>query len=157
MAIMWTNKREVNAQFKKLEILYNTRAIEYLSMLGERVVKYAKENGNYTDRTANLRNSIGYIVVQSGKVVVESFTGGISSKEIGGNEAMAKEIGKTYAEQLVSEYSNDKTYLVWVAGMEYAAYVEAKDYDVIQGSGDWVESMAQAEMEKFKRWLMKRV
>lgn len=157
MAIMWTNEREVRTRFKELELLYNQRAVDYLSRLGEQVVKYAKENGNYTDRTANLRNSIGYIVVQSGKVIVESFTGGSSSKEPGGDEAMAKETGRTYAEQLVSEYSKNKTYLVWVAGMEYAAYVEAKDYDVIQGSGDWVESRAQSEMEKFKHWLMKRV
>lgn len=156
MAIVWTNEKEVNAQFKKLERLYNERAVEYLCKLGEEVVKYAKENGNYTDRTANLRNSIGYIVVQSGKVIEDSFTGGIKPREPGGDEAMAKETGRTYAQQLVSEYRKDKTYLVWVAGMEYASFVE-KDYDVIQGSGDWVESMAQSEMEKFKHWLMKRV
>lgn len=157
MALKWTNEKEVDAQFKKLEILYNQRAVEYLSRLGEQVVKYAKDNGNYTDRTANLRNSIGYIVVQSGNVIVESFTGGASPKEAGGDETRAKEAGLEYARRVVSEYRKDKTYLVWVAGMEYAAYVEAKDYDVIQGSGDWVESQAQKQMEYFKRWLMKRV
>lgn len=156
MAIKWTNEKEVKVRFKELELLYNQRAVEYLSRLGEQVVKYAKENGNYTDRTANLRNSIGYIVVQSGKVIVESFTGGATPKEPGGNEPMAKDAGRTYAEQVVREYSKCKTYLVWVAGMEYASYVE-KDYDVIQGSGDWVESRAQSEMEKFKSWLMKRI
>lgn len=157
MAIKWTNEKEVNEQFKKFEEHYNRKAVEWMCRLGEQVVKYAKENGNYTDHTANLRNSIGYIVIQSGKVVSESFTGGSTPKEAGGNPSMAQEAGRRYALQIADEYNNDKTYLVWVAGMEYAAYVEAKNFDVIQGSGDWVESQAQKQMENFKRWLMKRV
>lgn len=156
MAIIWTNKKEVDSKFKMFEEQYNSKAVSWLCRLGEQVVKYAKENGNYTDRTANLRNSIGYIVVQSGKVVNESFTGGIPSSTPGGDSSMAMDKGRSYAKQLVSEYSRDKTYLVWVAGMEYAAYVEAKDFDVIQGSGDWVESQAQKQMKNFKEWLMRQ-
>lgn len=155
MAIVWTNKREVEKQFKKFEELYNSKSAEWMCRLGEQVVKYAKEHGNYTDRTANLRNSIGYIVVQSGRVIEESFTGGASPTTGGGDASMAKEIGRAFARQKASEYSGDKTYLVWVAGMEYAAYVEA-NYDVINGSGDWVKSQAKTQMENFRRWLMKQ-
>lgn len=156
MAIIWTNKSEVEAKFRKFENEYNQKAASWLCRLGELVVKYAKENGNYTDRTANLRNSIGYIVVQSGKVIAESFTGGTSPVTAGGDSDSAIEKGKSYARQVASEYNADKTYLVWVAGMEYASYVEAKNYDVLQGSGDWVESQAQRQMRSFKRWLMSR-
>lgn len=156
MAIVWTNKREVDAKFRKFEHEYNQKAASWLCRLGELVVKYAKENGNYTDRTANLRNSIGYIVVQSGKVIAESFTGGASPVTAGGDSNTAMERGKSYARRVASEYSAEKTYLVWVAGMEYASYVEAKNYDVLQGSGDWVESQAKRQMESFKRWLMSR-
>ena len=155
MAIVWTNEKEVEREFKRFEELYNSKSAEWMCRLGEQVVKYAKDNGNYTDRTANLRNSIGYIVVQSGKVIEESFTGGASPTTKGGNSSMAKEAGRTYAHQLISQYSKDKTYLVWVAGMEYAAYVEA-NYDVINGSGDWVKSQAKTQMENFRRWLMKQ-
>lgn len=157
MAIVWTNKREVEEKFRKFEQEYNQKAVSWLCRLGELVVKYAKENGNYTDRTANLRNSIGYIVVQSGRVVAESFTGGASPTVVGGDPKTAMEKGRTYARQAASEYNAEKTYLVWVAGMEYAAYVEAKNFDVLQGSGDWVESQAQRQIESFKRWLMSRV
>lgn len=156
MAIVWTNEKEVDRQFKQFEELYNRKVAEWMCRLGEQVVKYAKDNGNYTDRTANLRNSIGYIVVQSGKVIAESFTGGITPKEAGGDPSKAQEYGRSYAKRVASEYNKDKTYLVWVAGMEYAAYVEAKNYDVIQGSGDWVKSQAQRQMENFKRWLMQK-
>ena len=157
MAIVWTNKREVEARFREFELEYNRKAVSWLCRLGELVVKYAKENGNYTDRTANLRNSIGYIVVQSGKVVSESFTGGATPTVNGGSSENAMEKGKLYARRVASEYNAEKTYLVWVAGMEYAAYVEAKNFDVLQGSGDWVESQAQRQMENFKQWLMSRV
>lgn len=153
MAIVWTNKKELDSKFKRFEELYNAKSAEWMCRLGEQVVKYAKEHGNYTDRTANLRNSIGYIVVQSGQVVAESFTGGASPTTGGGDEAKAKDVGRTYARKVASEYSRDKTYLVWVAGMEYAAYVEAT-HDVINGSGDWVKSQARTQMENFRRWLM---
>lgn len=154
MAIEWTNKEEVDEFFKKMQTRYNEKSAEWMCRLGEQVVKYAKENGNYTDRTANLRNSIGYIVVQSGKVIEESFTGGATPRVNGGDESKAKNEGQAYAHKIAMKYDGEKTYLVWVAGMEYAAYVEA-NYDVIQGSGDWVESQAQKQMENFKRWLLK--
>lgn len=47
----------------------------------------------------------------------------------------------------------NKTYLVWVAGMEYAKYVEAKGFDVLEGSGNWVESTAEKLKAEFARFL----
>ena len=55
--------------------------------------------------------------------------------------------------KVVEELPKKHTYLVWVAGMEYARYVEAKGYDVIEGSGNWVESNADALKEEFRQYL----
>ena len=36
------------------------------------------------------------------------------------------------ARSVARELPANKTYLVWVAGMEYAKYVEAKGFDVLE-------------------------
>lgn len=155
MAIKWTNKRDIDRTFKSFEERYNSKAIQWLLRLGEIVVKKARENGSYQDQTANLRNSIGYIVVHNGNVVSESFTGNTSPRvSKGSDQSMAHNKGSDYAKEIANSLDKNKTYLVWVAGMEYATAVEAKGYDVIQGSGDWLESEAENQMQKFRRFLL---
>lgn len=143
-----TNWTQVDMEFRhKLINEYNIKAVKFLQQLGEKVVKYARNDESsarhYTDRTGNLRSSIGYVVVQEGRVVAESFNGN--------NEGSTT--GRKYAIDVASGLPKNKTYLVWVAGMDYARYVEAMGFDVIQGSGDWIESRADAEREAFKRYL----
>lgn len=156
MGIVWNNPQELQRQFTIIQAEYDRKAINWLCVLGERVVKYARDHGNYTDQTANLRNSIGYIVIQSNQVVYDSFVGSTAPRnDLQGeaNAEMAHQRGLTYANQVGMTLGGYKTYLVWVAGMEYARYVEAKGYDVIQGSGDWVEASAQKLMDEFRRYL----
>lgn len=130
---------------------YNRKAVHYLRQLGERVVKYARNDESaarhYTDRTGNLRSSIGYIVVQDGQVIDSAFKGKTSE---------GRQMGFDYAQKVANQLSKSKTYLVWVAGMEYASYVEARGYDVIQGSGDWLESRVEEERESFRRYLLSK-
>lgn len=143
----------------KLILEYKRKAVKYLQQLGERVVKYARDDKSvamhYTDRTGNLRNSIGYVVVQDGRIVADAFDGNTPASE-GYKGGDGNAIGLAYATSVARELSADKTYLVWVAGMEYASYVEAKGYDVITGSGDWLESRVKVEREKFKRYLLSK-
>lgn len=146
MALKCTNWHEVELEFARAKEEYDRKAVEWLTVLGERVVKYAREHGSYTDRTGNLRNSIGYVVVQYGRIVTENFS------IVSGHEE-AKAQARNYAIEVARELSANKTYLVWVAGMEYAKYVEAKGFDVLQGSGDWVESTAEKLKAEFARYL----
>lgn len=145
MALRWTNKQDLDRDFRIARQEYDRKSIKWLSSLGERVVRYAREHGNYTDRTGNLRNSIGYVVIQNGNIVRENFGNGIP-----------QQMARTYALEVGRERGGYKTYLVWVAGMEYAKYVEASGFDVIESSGDWVEATAQTLMEEFKRYLMSK-
>lgn len=146
MAVKCTNWREVELEFARAKEEYDRKAVEWLSALGERVVKYAREHGSYTDHTGNLRNSIGYVVVQYGKIATENFN-------IGSGHGAAKEQARAYAFDVARELPANKTYLVWVAGMEYAKYVEAKGFDVLEGSGNWVESTAEKLKAEFARFL----
>ncbi len=138
-----TNWQQLDREFRLLVKEYDRKAVEWLASLGERVVKYARDHGNYTDRTGNLRNSLGYVVVQSGQIQRENF----------GGEGEPQQKSRAHALDVARNLPPNKIYLVWVAGMEYARYVEANGYDVLQGSGDWVESKARSLHSEFKRYL----
>lgn len=98
-----------------------------LMRVGEECVNYARIHGSYMDQTGNLRSSIGYAVLDNGKIISEK--GFIQVKE--GAEGVKS--GKEFIGDLMSKNSSGIVLIV-VAGMEYAASVEAKSYDVISGS-----------------------
>lgn len=105
----------------KHAIIYNFCAI------GEKVRNEALDNGSYTDRTKNLRSSVGYIVVVDGQVYeVGSFGKSDGSKE-------GKVTGQSYAQSLAGKFPNGIVLIV-VAGMRYASYVSAKGYNVLDSS-----------------------
>lgn len=92
-----------------------------LKYLGESLAKYAKDNHSYTDRTGNLTNSIGYAVVRGSRIV--HYGGEIQP---GDGAAEGLKVAMKMAANLSHSFS-----LIIVAGMNYAAYVEAKGYNVI--------------------------
>lgn len=92
-----------------------------LQYLGESLAKYAKDNHNYTDRTGNLTNSIDYAVVKDKEIVYYDAT---NQPGEGAEEAL--KLAMKIASSLPNKFS-----LIIVAGMNYAAYVEAKGYNVI--------------------------
>lgn len=97
--------------------------LQTLRFMGETFVNKARLSGNYQDRTGNLRSSIGYIILNNGEIVEKNFEGN--------NEGVDK--GNEIAATVALNYPKGFV-LIGVAGMEYAAYVEAKNYDVISGS-----------------------
>ena len=112
--------QSVLADFKKKQ---DDKILKVLQFKGEEFVNKARLSGNYTDRTGNLRSSVGYIILLDGKVVHRNFKGKAAGKEQG--ERVAHEVSLSYPKGYV---------LIGVAGMNYAAYVEAKGFDVITGS-----------------------
>lgn len=111
----------IAAQVKAFENRVEQAAIFLMQYLGEDLVKYAKDMHNYTDRTGNLTNSIGYAVAKGKEIV---FYGGPESGGAGNDAALQ------VAMKMVNSLPN-RLSLVIVAGMNYAAYVEAKGYNVI--------------------------
>jgi hypothetical protein len=95
---------------------------------------------NWIDDTGNLRSSIGYIIVDNGQIVTES------SFEAVRNGQEGSEKGKSFAESLVSEHTSDIALIV-VAGMEYAEYVAAKGYDVLDSAELLAEQLVKEEIE----------
>lgn len=93
-----------------------------LCYIGEAALKAAREKGsfkNYVDRSGNLRNSTGYVVAIGGKVVTIA---GFDKSE-----------GLPFAKELATTTDADGV-LVVCAGMEYATYVSARGYDVLDSA-----------------------
>lgn len=86
-----------------------------LVKIGNQCMREARNNGSYTDQTGNLRNSIGYVVMNRGVEVDSSNITALNQRTI---------------DSIKAKYSQDVVLIV-VAGMNYAAYVEAKNYNVL--------------------------
>lgn len=93
-----------------------------LAYIGEASVKKAREMGNYQDRTANLRSSIGYMIVMDGEVVTQSTPVQAGSGSTDGSEGIAQ--GTALLNKLKGELPSKGAVLVVCAGMQYAWYVE---------------------------------
>lgn len=104
--------------------------LEVYRYIGEEFVNKARTSGNYSDRTGNLRSSIGYIILFNGKIVEQNFEGNTEGKNQGINAA--NELAEQHPEGYV---------IIGVAGMKYSAYVEARNYDVITGSAPETEML----------------
>ena len=94
---------------------------------GQPLRNIPKHTPNYIDWTANLRSSIGYVIVVDGKVVKRSSFEAIRGREGDGSQG-AKE-GKEFAERLAAQFPSGVALIV-VAGMHYAKYVQKRGYDV---------------------------
>ncbi len=104
----------------------DVQLIQLFAYVGEEFVNLARNKKppqSFTDRTGNLRSSIGYVVALDGEVKIGDFEG------TGEGKARAKELVK----EVLSD-SSTGIVLIGVAGMQYASYVESKGYDVISGS-----------------------
>ena len=144
MPLVWDNRKTYSEAIDRLEQAYISAAIDVLCKVGDEALKYAREKKGYVTRTGNLFNSTGYIVLHDGKVVKQRFDGNEIGSEPGGDMSMAHTKGYEYAISVGKKLPPKGAFLVWVAGMEYARYVEARGYDVIEGSGNWVEANAES-------------
>lgn len=105
-----------------------TSALIYnLCAVGEQVLNQARSTNSYKDQTGNLRSSIGYVVAVDGEVIQSS------SFEVVKDGADGSRDGKSYALDLVKQFP-EGIVLIVVAGMNYASYVSAKGYDVLDSS-----------------------
>lgn len=122
------------------------KAVSVFQYAGEEFVNEARKSGNYTDRTGNLRSSIGYVIGVDGKIVEEDF----KEAEKGSDKSTGVSEGRKLARELLQkpEYQSGIV-LIGVAGMDYAVAVESKKYDVITGSAP--------KAEKVKKELLKEL
>ncbi len=104
-------------------------------MVGESFISDARQINTYTDETAALRNSIGYVRTANGQAIDKEFSGKyITARAKKGAENKADEGRREGASYAGEQARGVDDGLIMVAGMIYAAPVEAKGYDVITES-----------------------
>ena len=114
----------INASVEaKQKVVVNT-----LFYVGEQCIIEARDNGNYTDQTGNLRSSIGYAVIWDGKVIHRNSI----TKVKKGDKGVAE--GNDYLSKCIEKASNKGVVLIVTAGMNYAQYVEAKGRNVLSSA-----------------------
>lgn len=113
--------------------------IEKLKYVGEIAVNIAKNNTtpkknedgtpaggtSYRDQSANLRSSIGYLIMKDGEVIMDN-----GFEPLRATATEGAQTGYSFAEKIAIELPH-KYVLVIVAGMNYATFVEKNDYDVL--------------------------
>lgn len=144
------NSRTFRVEIEKRINRINLAILQRLKIVGEEFINNArsktKTGGGFGDLSGNLRSSIGYVILHNGKEVIgsefESFKSGKEGSETG--EKLIKKIASQYAE-------HSSFVLIVVAGMDYAAAVESKGYDVITGSSLIAESDLRKGLENIKK------
>lgn len=124
--IKLTNRKEAIRNLQSRSENIEKAIIMRYRLVGLQFVRDARIQADFTDRTGNLRSSIGFILTKDGRVIEEDFNGNPGGQTKGLNYAKSLTGGKGIA-------------LIVVAGMEYAAAVESKGFDVITGSSKIAE------------------
>ena len=129
---------QINATIDAFESRVISQFIWAYVYMGEEFVNKARVINTYTNRTGNLRSSIGYAVIVDGNIFQQDI------------EAVGDILHET--QQLIEELRTrwDGIVLIGFAGKSYAAAVESYNFDVITGSAP-MDSEIQEMMESIVR------
>lgn len=141
-------KREIQTKIELMQKAY----LDELDHMAMKVVAAIRKSevSFWNDDSGNLRSSVGYILMYDGVEIGKNFEL-VNSR---GREGMEK--GMSFAQQLASSHKKGVA-LIFVAGMEYAAYVEdlkAKDGQtrvVLAGGRILAKNLFKELNESFER------
>jgi len=105
--------------------------------------KTQPKRGDYLDDSGNLRSSIGYFVLNDGKIVMDEFSG--TAEGIAAGRQALELVKVKHGYQLIG-----------VAGMDYASYVESMGYNVISAQSVVAIEGLEKSLLKFKDRLNKK-
>lgn len=140
------NRAQVQAFIAKELEKMDQFVFNELLFIGLEFVRNARINADFTDRTGNLRSSIGFLILKNGKVLKEDFEESSNGTEKGPGKAKGREFALEAVEGVTQGFV-----LIVVAGMQYAAAVEAKGYDVLTSSAFAAEDQLKQSLERVKR------
>lgn len=122
-----TPSSEINAYIAQQVERITSSLLYNLQYIGERCLNAARDTNSYKDQTGNLRSSLGYVIASDGKIVYQS------TFEVVKEGGDGKKSGIQFAKEIVRQFP-EGIVLIVVAGMDYAQYVSAKGYDVLDSA-----------------------
>lgn len=105
--------------------------------VGLEAVQYAKEHGEYKNRTGRLRNAPGYAVVKDGEIIKIEVPAD-------GNQSEARK----ETENFLLYGKRPQNGLILADGMKYASFVESKGFDVLSGATLHADSELERKLSK---------
>lgn len=133
----------LDAEIQKVETIIQNELIR----VGLQFVRDARINADFTDRTGNLRSSIGFLILKNGENIFENFEQAGSGPDKATGVARAIQ----FAKMNLQDEINNGFILCVVAGMEYAVFVEAKGYDVLTSSSMKADDNLKNAMAELKQ------
>lgn len=111
------------------------RSDAVLTEVGRDACRLAQNDGNYQNRTGNLRNGNGFCIVRDGEVVkMEVLTDGAHPEAVQQTENLL----------LYSNKPEDGLYLA--NGMDYASFVESRGYEVLMSKKLYAERQIKKKL-----------
>lgn len=126
--------REIQAEITAYVQAQKRVLIRTLASCLEQIINTARDSGSYTDRTHNLRSSVGGFIIVDGEVVHKA---GFKQS---GSGAEGVTSGIEYAQSLTRGYPKGIAVIV-VAGRDYASYVADRGYDVLDSAENLAETL----------------
>lgn len=143
MGIECDNRGDFDAVLGAIPEYLDRQIIRQLQYCGERCLTEARQKAGYITWSGNLISSTGYVVVAYGKIVCESSFGQVKEGKEGA------EAGKSLAERL-AKMETDGYCLIFVAGMQYAKYVQDRGYNVTMKSEMLAEKIVPIMLSKIR-------
>lgn len=133
-----------------------------LTWIGLNFVRNARVQGDYVDRTGNLRSSVGFMLLRNGKIIAQDWrkSGKGTQPDPGWLQKVISFVTQTPVDGMatgkkvakdISKAHNSGWVLIVVAGMSYAAAVESRNYDVITNSSTLAVDELKAFISDLKR------
>jgi hypothetical protein len=122
-------------QLNKSKEVLEGLILSMMTRRGEQFLSDCRNERTYQDQTGNLRASLGYFVFKGNTLLVGD--------------------GDETARSVLNEIPKDAGvyYLIGVAGMNYAAAVEAKGYNVISNQTIQIIDLLKGDLESLKNKL----
>lgn len=142
-------QEQLKRRFDAFLAMVKKKQIERMQQLGEMCLIEARNNKGYMMQTGALLSSTGYTIFVDGVALHSQFDAASGAESnaaqngIKAGQALAEKVGK----------NTKGVALVVVAGMDYAAYVEAKGYNVLSSA----EHLAQRELPRMLEKLVQTI
>lgn len=140
---------DIRARMNRMLELRKKALIGQLFYIGEECLTQARSGHKYLNQTGNLCSSIGYCILDDGKIISEGEWKAVAGGKGNGTEGQKQ--GVAFLHNLASKQTTKGIVFLMVAGMPYAQYVEAMSLDVLDTS----EQMAQRKIKDMLNRLFK--
>ena len=119
----------------------------------DNIRNYVEAGGyrKYKDQSGNLTSSIGYVLIDNGTVIGE-----YGFEQIKPTATEGPTAGRNYATQLAASYTSGLGVIV-VAGMNYAAYIEARNLGGMTAGEQALRNAIHVKMQELQRQLKARM